>query len=374
MRVPHKQALISGAGFAGLSTAYWLRRLGYAVTVVEAAPSLRTGGTAVNIREGTIEVVKRMGLFAEISANRLSLERWELKDANDVTQRSLVIRAPGAPQPDDDFEIERDVLLGLLFDLVKHDVQFVFGERIAALHETGDGVEVTFARRAPETFDLVFGCDGMHSSVRRLVFGAEAQFTHFLQQYFSITIVDTLLIERNTAQLFNVPGKAVMLNAYKNRTDVIFGFVSEQELPYDRRDEAQQRQLIARQFEGVGWRTRELLAEVARSNSFYFDQLAQVRMPAWSRGRVVLVGDSAYCPSPAAGMGGSMALDGAAALADAMAQHPDDFTRAFRVYDETLRPFVERVQAEAVRTGLETLVPRTEEAIRARNERRDGGF
>lgn len=374
MRAPRKQALISGAGFAGLSTAYWLRRLGYAVTVVEAAPSLRTGGTAVNIREGTIEVVKRMGLFAEISANRLSLERWELKDANDVTQRSLVIRAPGAPQPDDDFEIERDVLLGLLFDLVKHDVQFVFGERIAALRETGDGVEVTFARRAPETFDLVFGCDGMHSSVRRLVFGAEAQFTHFLQQYFSITIVDTLLIERNTAQLFNVPGKAVMLNAYKNRTDVIFGFVSEQELPYDRRDEAQQRQLIARQFEGVGWRTRELLAEVARSNSFYFDQLAQVRMPAWSRGRVVLVGDSAYCPSPAAGMGGSMALDGAAALADAMAQHPDDFTRAFRVYDETLRPFVERVQAEAVRTGLETLVPRTEEAIRARNERRDGGF
>src|SRR6186713_1269843 len=99
---------------------------------------------------------------------------------------------------------------------------------------------------------------------------------HYLQQYFSITIVDKLLIERDTAQLFNVPGKAVMLNAYKNKTDIIFGFVSEKEIPYDYRSEAQQRGIITEQFFGVGWRAAELLKEVASSKSFYFDKLCQI--------------------------------------------------------------------------------------------------
>jgi 2-polyprenyl-6-methoxyphenol hydroxylase-like FAD-dependent oxidoreductase len=158
-----------------------------------------------------------------------------------------------------------------------------------------------------------------------------------------------------------------MLNAYKNKTDVVLCFASETELAIHHRDEVHQRRVIAEQFAGVGWRTAELLREVEASESFYFDKLAQIRMPSWSKGRVVLVGDAAYCASPAAGMGGSLALDGAAALADAMRLHGDDHVRAFHAYEEALRPFIDEVQAEAVRVGLETLVPRTEEAIRARN-------
>ncbi|HEY4244619.1 MAG TPA: FAD-dependent monooxygenase [Kofleriaceae bacterium] len=365
--------LLSGASFAGLATAYWLRQLGHTVAIVELAPSLRTGGTAVNIRGNTIDIARRMGILDAIRANRLNLTRWELKNADGVTERALVIRAPGEPPPDDELEVERDVLLQLLVGLVP-EIELSFGDSITALHETASEVAVTFAKGAPRTFDLVLGCDGVHSIVRKLAFGREADYLVFLEQYFSISIVDKLLIERDTAQMFNVPGKCVMLNAYKDKTDIIFGFVAERELAYDRRDEAQQRRIIAEQFAGVPWRTPELLREVAGSTSFYFDKLCQIRMPAWSKGRVALVGDAGYCPSPAAGMGGSLALDGAAALADAMRAHGDDFTAAFRAYDAALRPFVEEVQAEAVRTGLETLVPRTEEAIRARNAREDGGF
>jgi len=210
--------------------------------------------------------------------------------------------------------------------------------------------------------------------VRKICFGGEAQYLHYLQQYFSITIVDKLLIERDTAQMFNVAGKAVMLNAYKNKTDIIFGFIAESEIAYDYRDEAQQRRVIAEQFAGVGWRVGELLKEVEGSKNFYFDKLCQIRMPAWSKGRVVLVGDAAYCPSPAAGMGGSLAIDGAAALGEAMRAAQGDYPLAFRNYDMNFRPFVDEVQAEAVRVGLETLVPRTEEAIRDRNQKADGGF
>lgn len=368
-----KKVLVSGASFAGLSSAYWMNQLGYDVTVVEIGPGIRTGGTAVNIRGNTINIVKRMGFFEEIQANRLNLQQFDFKNADDRTERRLVVRAEGEPPPDDDYEIERDVLMNILFEGVKDRCEIVFGDSVVGLSET-DRVDVTFKNQERRSFDLVLGCDGTHSGVRKLWFGEEAQYTHYLQQYFSITIVEKLLIERDTAQLFNVPGKAVMLNAYKNKTDIILGFVSEKEIRYDYRDEAQQRRIIADQFVGVGWRAAELLREIDTSKSFYFDKLFQIRMPSWSRGRVALVGDAAYCASPAAGMGGSLAIDGAAALGEAMRSAAGDYALAFRNYDENFRPFINEVQAVAVRVGLETLVPRTEEAIRERNSKTDAEF
>ncbi|WP_157522643.1 FAD-dependent monooxygenase [Mitsuaria sp. 7] len=369
-----KKVLISGASFAGLSSAYWMSELGYDVTVVEIGPGLRTGGTAVDIRGNTVDIVRRMGVLDAIRANRLHLRRWEFKNADDGTERAIVVREEDEPPPEDEFEIERNVLLDILFNAAQGRARFVFGDSIVGLTETAGGVEVAFRHGAPRVFDLVLGCDGMHSGVRRLWFGEESQYAHFLEQYFSITILDKLLIGRDTAQLFNVPGKAVMLNAYKDKTDVILGFVSETELAVDHRDEARQREIIAEQFAGVGWRTPEMLKEIEASASFYFDKLCQIRMPAWSRGRVVLVGDAAYCASPAAGMGGSLAIDGAAALGEAMRTAGGDHVEAFRRYDEALRPFIDEVQAQAVRTGLETLVPRTEEAIRARNAKTGADF
>ena len=82
---------------------------------------------------------------------------------------------------------------------------------------------------------------------------------------------------------------------------------------------------------------------------------------------MVLVGDAAYCPSPAAGMGGSVAILGAAALADALEKYPDDLQKAFQEYDEGFRPTIEAIQAHAVEFGLEMFMPRTEEAIQRRN-------
>jgi len=115
----NKKVLVSGASFAGLSTAWWMNQLGYQVTVVEVANELKKSGTPVNIRENTVDIVKRMGLFEQIKAKRLNLELWEFKNANDVTESSMLLRQEGEPLPDDDFEIERDVLLNMMFDLVK---------------------------------------------------------------------------------------------------------------------------------------------------------------------------------------------------------------------------------------------------------------
>ncbi|RTE06768.1 FAD-dependent monooxygenase [Paenibacillus whitsoniae] len=357
-----KNVLVSGASFAGISTAYWMNKLGYNVTVVEIAQGLKKGGTPVNIRENTVDIVKRMGLLDQIQSNKLVMEEMGFKNSEDVTER-LVVRDQLA---EDEYEIERNVLLNIMFDAVKDDVEFIFGDSIASLKEESNGVDVAFKGGHKRSFDLVFGCDGIHSVVRKLSFGEEAEFSRFLKTYFSITIVDKLLIRENTTQMYNEPDKAVMLNAYNNKTDIVLCFSSEQEIPYDYRNEEQQRNIILNQFSGLGWRTPELLQEVKNSETYYFDKLCQMKMPSWTKGRVALVGDAGYCASPAAGMGGSLAIDGAAALADAFQKCHGDYELAFQEYNKSFRPFIEEVQANAALT-VDFLVPRTEEAIRERN-------
>ena len=363
-----RTVLISGAGFAGLSTAYWMNKFGYKVTVVEVAKGLKMGGTPVNIEGETVETVKLMGIFEQIKANRLVMEMLEFKNAEDFTEGSAILKKDNGVSSDDECEIERNTLLNLLFDTVKNEVKFIFNNSITALTETTDHMEVTFLDGSKQNFDLVFGCDGIHSAVRRLWFGHENEYLHFLGQYFSITIVDKLLIRENTSQFYNVPDKVVMLNAYNNKTDIIFCFRSEIEIPYDYRNEAEQRKIILEQFAGESWRTDELLQEIQQSETFYFDKLCQVRMPSWTKGRVALVGDAGYCASPAAGKGGSLAIDGASALANAFERNDGNFELAFQDYNNSFRPFIEEIQAQVVAIGLDVLIPRTEEAIRKRNK------
>ncbi|NCD69662.1 FAD-dependent monooxygenase [Mucilaginibacter agri] len=359
----YKRVLISGASFAGLSTAYWMNRFGYQVTVVEIATGLKKGGTPVNILGKTIDIVHNMGLFEQIYANRLRMERVEFKNADDITQ----LTDHHEHHEQEEYEVERDFLLQLMHGLVRDKVEFIYGETIIGLNEDDEQMHVTFKNSEPRSFDLVFGCDGIHSVVRNLWFGEEKEFSLFLQAYFSITIVDKLLIPENTTQLYSEVGKTVMLNAYNGKTDICFAYFSQKEVQYDYRNETQMRNMIAEQYKNSGWRCRELLKEIRQSESFYFDKLCQMKMPSWTKGRVALVGDAGYCPSPAAGRGGSLAIDGAAALADSFGKHNGNFELAFQEYNTSLRPFIEQVQSEVVDFGLDILIPKTEEAIIKRN-------
>jgi 2-polyprenyl-6-methoxyphenol hydroxylase-like FAD-dependent oxidoreductase len=364
-----KNVLVSGASMAGLSTAWWMNRLGYKVTVVEMANQPRTAGAAVDIKGPASDATRRMGIFEQIQSNRLYLEMIEFKNAADITESSVLLTPNGGVElpPDNDIEIERDKFVQILFDRLKDEVEFIFNNTITALNETKDNIEVTFKDGSHRTYELVFGCDGIHSGVRKTWFGNETEYAHFLNAYFSTIIVNRLLIEQKTMQMYNEPNKSVMLNAYNNKTDIIFCFNSEKEIPYDFRDKEQQRQILLAQFENVPWRTAELLEEVKNSNNFYFDKFCQIKMPLWTKGRVALVGDAGYCASPAAGMGASLAVHGATVLADALQKYNGNFESAFQDYNKDLRPFIEEVQATAELNLRENFILETEEAIRKRN-------
>ncbi len=365
-----RSVLISGASFAGLSTAYWMTRLGYAVTIVELAGGLRRGGTPVDIEGETIGILSRMGLIDAVRAKVLPPRDFVFKDANDVTLGEIGNGPASEDRPGERYEIHRDDLLDILFAAVDGSVDILFGRSIAGLDDGPDNVAVTFDDGTRHDFDLVFGCDGNRSNTRRLVFDDAERASYFMGGYFYLRVIpETGLVPANMSQLFSVPGRAAMLNGYDDRTDIGLAFRTDGEIDYDFRDKAQQRRLIHDHFDGLGWKVPDLLDHVDTDGDFYFDRANQIRMASWSRGRVGLVGDAGYCVSPVAGMGGSMALIGAARLADALECHHGDHAAAFREYEDGLRPFVEEVQERAATIGMSMLFPADEDELAERDRK-----
>jgi len=364
-----EQVLISGASFAGLATALWMRRLGYEVTIVESGSGLKRGGTPVDIRDDTIAIVERMGLLEEIRAKALDPRATEFTTPEGELIARMDPEPPTGDAAGDGYEIHRDDLLDILAAATEGEVEMLWGNSVESLTEPDeDSVHVVFRNGTERDFTMVIGCDGNHSTVRRLRFGQEALHTHFLQTYFSVATLDHLVIDRQTTQITNAPGVTMLVNSYDTTTDLVLGFRSEHEIPYDHHDVDQQKRILREHLLQAGAPFSDHIDEAVNVDTFYFDKLSQIKMPAWTSGRIALVGDAGYCASPAAGMGGSLAIIGATALHDAFRAADGDVEQAFVEYERALRPIVEKIQHDAEHFGVSSYFPATDEQIRARND------
>jgi 2-polyprenyl-6-methoxyphenol hydroxylase-like FAD-dependent oxidoreductase len=330
-----ESVLISGAGVAGPALAFWLRERGFEVTVVERAPALREAGYKVDVRGAATEVLRRMGLLGAAQAADTGMRRitYVRKDGRPIAAlpADLLMGRRG-----DDVEIMRWDLSRILYDVTAGGVEYVFGDAIASLAGGPGGVDVTFERGGPRRFDYVVGADGLHSATRRMVLG-DAPLSH-LGAYISIFSTPNLLgIEREEV-MYSRPGRLVFAYAMDPTQDARVGLTfASPLLDVDRRDVAAQKRLVREAFEGQGWRTGEFLAAMDKADDFYFDSMSQVELPAWSSGRVVLLGDAAHCPAPASGQGTSLALVGAYVLGRHLGE-PDGFA----AYEREMRPYVEK--------------------------------
>ncbi|WP_430509332.1 FAD-dependent monooxygenase [Gottfriedia solisilvae] len=339
------RVLISGASIAGPALAYWLHRFGFEVTIVERAPSLRPGGYAVDIRGAAISVLERMGILDQVRT--LDTQMTGVYFVNDVGQiKGQISEASIGNQHGMDIEIMREDLGNILYELTKENVTYIWGDSITTLYESKTGVEVHFTNGKPQTFDLIIGADGIHSNVRTLIFGDEEQFKRTLGCYISIFNIENYLNLEHCQMLFTVPGKTVgMYSAHdKKEAQGILVFQSES-LKYDRYNLEEQKNHINNAFKELkGWETPYLLEKLKEATEFYFDEICQIHMPKWSKGRITLVGDAAYCPSPLSGQGTSLALVGAYVLAGELKAANGDYTISFDSYEKEMRNFVEKNQ------------------------------
>ncbi|GAA2654055.1 FAD-dependent monooxygenase [Paractinoplanes durhamensis] len=353
------RVLISGAGVAGPALAMGLRRRGFEVTIVERAPAPRPGGYKVDVRGAGTEVLKRLGIYEAAKARDCGMKQitYVKKDGHPLAAlpASLLMGRRG-----DDLELMRGDLSQILYEETAADVEYLFGDSITGLTDGPDGVDVTFERGTARRFDYVVGADGLHSNTRKLAFG-EVEPVH-LGAYISIFTVPNHLKIDQEELMFSRPGRLVFAYAMGADEPAKVGLTfASAPLGYDRRDQAEQKELVKQAFAGLGWETDKFLASIDAADDFYFDSLSQIQMPRWSSGRVVLLGDAAHCPSPASGQGTSMALVGAHVLASTLGT-----PGGFKEYEETLRTFVEKNMAFG-RKMAKDMVPGGRVAIAFRN-------
>jgi len=336
--------LISGGGIAGPSLAYWLTRQGHAVTIIEQAGELRTGGQAVDFRGPALTVLDKMGLLQTVRAGATSMGALILVDG----RGKEVARLP--PEVvSGEIEIHWGTFTRILYEAVRDDVSYRFGVRITAIDDDGQRVEATFSDGSTGNYDLVIGADGLHSGMRRLVFGPEDQYVTQLGQCFGFFDIDNRWRMDHCGMAYIDAGRTAALQAIDpDKPARASLFLNDPQLHFDYRDTEANKRLFAQRFAGMGWEVPHILDGLAAAPVVYFDSIAQVHLDSYARGRVCLTGDAAWCASPRSGMGTTLAMVGAYVLAHELHAAAGDYATAFDRYQRMMTPYVARCQKLAL--------------------------
>lgn len=362
----NRDVLISGVSIAGPALAYWLHKRGFRPTIVERAPAPRPGGQTVDLRGAGRTVIERMNLMDSVRSLCLDQAGIAFVDGNGRVRATMAADLFGGEGFVSEFEILRGDLCQVLYDATTTSTEYLFDDTITALEQDDDGVTVSFESAPTRRFGLVIGADGLHSITRQLTFGAEAEFVRPIDCYTSWFTTPAVVDLDGWYLMHNAPGGLVVSLRPGRHADEAKAALSFRSPPitYDRRDIPSQQAVLAERFAGVGWEADRLIAAMPAAPDFFFDSYGQVRMPTWTHGRVVLVGDAGYCPTPLTGLGTSLALVGAYVLAGELGA-VGDHRVAFERYEAVMRPYVERSQ-KLPPGGVSGYAPKSSAYIKAR--------
>ncbi len=369
MRTPAKSVLVSGAGIAGPTLAYWLEHYGFEVTLVELAPRPRTGGYIIDFWGLGYDVADRMHLVPALARAGYQVQDLRFVDGHGRRVGGFGVEVFRRLTGGRYVSLPRSVLARLIYDAIASRTTTVFGDSITALAQSDEGVDVSFERAPPRRFDLVIGADGLHSSVRRLAFGRQDLFEKYLGYVVAAFEVEGYRPRDEDVYVsYCVPGKQVARFAMRDdRTLFLFVFAADEPPPVAAHDTPAHKDIVRAQFNDAGWECTQILAAMDSCETLYFDRVSQIRMPSWSRGRVALLGDAAFAPSLLAGQGAALSMAAAYVLAGELAQARGDHVRAFVRYETLLRSFMDSKQKSAEQFAG-SFAPKTLLGIFVRNQ------
>ncbi|MDA2803831.1 FAD-dependent monooxygenase [Nocardiopsis suaedae] len=335
--------LISGCGVVGPTLAHWLCRKGFAPTVVERAPKPRTAGHRLEVAEPGIEALRRTGVLDRVRAVGDLSPEVEFYPFDGGRPYGMEV-----PPESAGLAVRRGELCAALLDRARDDAEYLYDDSITALHQDPDGVDVRFERGPDRRFDLVIGADGLHSNVRGLVFGGTtADHSHYLGTHLVIFSTPNTLGVRGKVMFRPGPYRGCAISAFPGDELLEGLFLFRAARPMDTRvfTPEERDAFVERLFDGLGWRVPWLVEAMRDAKDVHFAPSLQIRMDAWSKGRVALVGDAAFCPDPMTGQGSVLGLVGAIVLAGELAAADGDHVRAFAAYEAAMRGFVKSSQS-----------------------------
>jgi 2-polyprenyl-6-methoxyphenol hydroxylase-like FAD-dependent oxidoreductase len=363
----NRNILISGAGIAGTTLAFWLKRFGFNPAIIEIAPKLREGGYAIDFMGAGYDVAEKMGIVTELKKVDINFSKLSFVDKNNKEKGTMNYQKIKKFLNGRAFTLLRSDLAKVIYNSLDKDIEVIFGDTINNIEQDDDKVVVTFRSGTKRNFDLLIGADGLHSNVRNLVFGKETQFEKYYGYYTSSYTINHFSVGNNAFSMYNVPYKQVAIYSNnENKTTTFFIFTSPEKLSSPHSGTENQKQILKAEFEGIGWKCRQLLSEVDSATDFYFDSISQIKMEKWSKGRISLVGDACYCPSLLSGKGSTLAMVGAYVLAGELKEANGNYEAAFEQYQILFKPFMDKKQ-QAARFFAKSFIPKSNFGIWLRN-------
>src|SRR5579871_1311890 len=360
--------IINGVGIAGPTLAYWLRKAGHEVLLVELAPQLRRGGYVIDFGLVGYDIAERMGLIPRLRELGYQVSELRLVDREGRTSASMSVDALDRLTHGRYVTLRRSDLAATIYGALDGSVETIFGDSVASIEEAGQCVRLGFDHAPPREADLVIGADGLHSRVRQLVLGSGTRVEISLGYHVAAVELEGYRPRDELVYLgYGVPGRQIFRFSMREDKTLFLFIFRDEYLPARSPDNDQERKsVLANVFADVGWECTQILASLASVGSSYFDRASQIRLDRWTKGRAALVGDAAACVSLMGGQGSILAMAEAYMLAGELRNCDGDYGAAFARYEQRLMPFLKRKQLSVAKSAS-SIAPKTAFGMRFRN-------
>lgn len=362
------RVVINGAGIAGTALAYWLSKLGHRVMLVEQAPGLRDGGYVVNLWGIGYDAAERMGILPRLLELQYQPEEIRMVDRRGRTRGGYSPRVLQRLTNGRIASLARSDIAATIFGLLDDRVEMIFGDSVSAIEDDGVHVKVEFEHAPPCTADLVIGADGLHSHIRQMTFGPDSRFEYSMGCHVAAFEASGYRPRDETLYVaHSAPGRYI--SKFPVRGDKMLFFMLFRDKLLNEKFPAsthERKAALAQIFSDMEWECPEILSALEDADDVYFDSISQIRMDAWTKGRVALLGDAAACPSLIAGEGAGFALAEAYVLAGEIHENQADLDRALARYEERMKSVVTRKQ-KSVESLVPSFVPKTDYGVSVRD-------